>query len=411
MMGGGVVLVATAIVALGWSRWKGDQVETRVCAAVERRDYAAAHTLVAGWVASEPNSAAAHFWQGRIFAETDKPEQALGELDKARALGYPEPPMERVVGIVMAKGGRQDQAEAMLLSDLARNPSPDAPRDEALARMYVAQLRLGPAWEALDRWARAAPKDPQPWLMRAKVAEQTSASASTITDAYREALTRDSSLDAARLGLANALRTQGQYEQALAEYETYLKRHSHDAGALAGAGLAALANGAEADAGAYFDRALQADPNQLEALNGRASIAMRRRDNAAALPLLERSIQFDANQPDAHYRRSLALEALGRTDEARAERDITDRLRRDAKELDTLRKQVLKASRDPDQQTRLARWLFEHGRPEEGLVWAERVMATPGRHPEAAALLADHYQRTGNAARANYYRALAGSPK
>ena len=76
-------------------------------------------------------------------------------------------------------------------------------------RERIEQLRFGPAWEAIDRWKDADPDDPQPYLLRAEVASRTGASPQILADAYRQALARNSRLGPARLGLAEALRSQG----------------------------------------------------------------------------------------------------------------------------------------------------------------------------------------------------------
>jgi len=104
----------------------------------------------------------------------------------------------------------------------------------------------------------------------------------------------------------------------------------------------------------------------------------------------------------------VALERLGRSDEARAEREATDRLRRENTELDRLRKATIKKPRDVETRVELAHWLLDHDRGEEGVSLALQILRMPGGHPSTAEKLADYYARQGNTGLANYYRAQAG---
>ncbi len=410
-----LILAAAVVGAAGFVVWAvGESYRARDRTAARRLVEAGAFEDALGvietrWLVSEPRSGEAHFFLGRALLGLDRPQEALSVLEKARSLGYPEPELERIVGIVLARSGRLAQAQTLLERDLARNPRPDAERDEALARLYGELYRFGPAFEAVARWSQADPDDEAPYLFRAQLSTQTSAGADRLADDYRDALRRNSSSLAARMGLAEALRSQGQYGPAIAEYEAFLQRKPDDAVALAGAGLAALADGQEDRATQLLDAALKADASNTAALDGRASIALRHRDYERALGWIDQALVNEPLNSELHYRRGLALDGLKRADEARTERETTARLRREAAELDDLRKKLLRAPRDIEIQSQLALWLVSRDRAEEGLIWAERVLASPGRHSDVANAVADYYDRQGNTARANYYRALAGS--
>lgn len=387
--------------------------QSQVRALVDRAEFQEARDLIVGqWVATEPESAEAQYFLGRSLLGLDRPQEALVAFGKALELGYPQADLERIIGIVLARSGRVTQAQSMLEQDLARHPAPDAERDEAIAKIDADLYRFGSALEAVERWAKAAPHAPEPYVLKAKLSNEMNAGSDLVADAYREALKRDPDLLSARLGLADALRLQGSYSQALTEYETVLKRQPSDAGTLAGAGLAALADGQEDRAARYLDEAMKANPELSNAMDGRAAIALRHREYAKALPWIDQALKIDPLNAELHYRRSLALDGLGRGEEALAEREATARLRKEGVQLDDLRKKIMRAPRDVAIQAQLARWLLSHGRAEEGLVWAERVMTTSGDSSEhrrdVAAELATYYEAQGNAGRANYYRVIAG---
>lgn len=362
------------------------------------------------WRRARPGSAEAAFLEGEALAQLERVPEALAAFERARRLGYPESEMERSVGILLARVGRRDAAEPMLRRARERRDGPDPRLDEALARVYLETYRLGLALEALRRWAEAEPADPKPYLWKAEVDTRLGSAAGHLIDDYREALRRDPDLDEARLSLAHALRGDGQYEAAAAEFDRYLGRHPDDPYALAGAGLVAMARGRDAEAIARLDRALELDPENGPALDGRAALALRRGEFAAALPLLERARALDPDDPEVRYRLGMALDRLGRPDEARAEREAATRIRRELDEMDAIRKELVKSPRDPDLQYRAARWLLDHGHPEEALTWALRAVDAPGGHRPSARLLADYYDARGDAGRANFYRLQAGPP-
>jgi hypothetical protein len=53
---------------------------------------------------------------------------------------------------------------------------------------------------------------------------------------------------------------------------------------------------------------------------------------------------------------------------------------------------------------RAARWMFEHGRTEEGAQWARLVLHDQPDHPEANRLLADYHRGRGELGLANFYQ-------
>ena len=60
--------------------------------------------------------------------------------------------------------------------------------------------------------------------------------------------------------------------------------------------------------------------------------------------------------------------------------------------------------------SRVAAWMFAHGRDQDGLGWARAVLASDPDHAATNELLADYYSKQPNeAGLANYYR-LAPRP-
>ena len=120
-------------------------------------------------------------------------------------------------------------------------------------------------------------------------------------------------------------------------------------------------------------------------------------------------MSLDASEPEVHYQRSLLLNRLGRTALARSELETSARLREERKHIQKLLDEMLAAPGDLDRQYDSARWLFEHGHPEEGLRWAEKILRDQPRHFRTNRLLADYYEKQGNHGLANFYQLQAAS--
>jgi Flp pilus assembly protein TadD len=385
--------------------------ERRAREAVEAGRFAEAQAPLDRWLSARPDSAEAHYLRGRALVGLDRPEDALRELDRARQLGHPEPPLERLAGIVLARGGLREAAEPLLLRARARAGTPDPEVEAALTRLYFEADRIQLAQRAVLRWAVAAPDDPTPWRWRAEIDARLRVVPRALADDYRNILRRDPGDDRARLGLAEALRDGGELAAAEAGFADYLRDHPDSADALAGLGRTAMGFGRMDEAAALLDRALDRDPRQPEALQARASIHMRRGEWAEALPLLDRAVEARPENPEAHFGRGLALKRLGRDAEADAEVAAANRIRRDTEALIHYRRELSLHPRDLALMAEAAEWMLLHDHEDEGLVWARRVLESPGSHPETARLLAEYYGREGDEAQANYYRLLAESPR
>ncbi len=67
----------------------------------------------------------------------------------------------------------------------------------------------------------------------------------------------------------------------------------------------------------------------------------------------------------------------------------------------------MKAPGDIDARLQIARWMFQHGKADAGIRWAESILRIQSHQPDAYRLLVDHYTESGQTGRANYYRMLS----
>ena len=374
---------------------------------IRERKYEDALQQANRWATHAPKSGEAQFQKARCLLTCDQPEEALRLMELAESLGVSKLRVEGLMGVIYARSGRAGEAERLLRKAQAGSPESDPLVDETLARIDLGALRFGPALKSIDRWSKGSPKDPWPEMLRAEIDRQFGVHPEIIEDEYRAALDRDPKFGPARFGLAELLRKRGRLEDAIKEYETYLFENPEDAGAMSGLGTCSLDSGQEDVAREWFDKALTLNPNEVDALDGRVAIALRSGEAELALPLLDRLVKLEPLNVIHHYKRSLALDRLGRMDEATTERETCNRLRQEKDELDRLRKVAGKNYRDPAPQADLVSWLLSHDRAKEGLKLAQELIQRPGGHPRTAKLLADYYEQQGNKGLANFYRAKA----
>ena len=369
--------------------------------------FAEAYALVEPWLRARPESAEAHALKARAALGLGRLTEAIEATERARSFGHPAPDLDRLSGLILVQAGRPTEAEPILRRARGEGREPDPEVDRILARIYLETYRLGGAAGVIERWIRDAPDDPTPYLWRTEITQRTDADPASLIRDYTEALRLDPGLDGARLGLADALRADHRYAEAESSYASYLDRQPDDPAGHLGAGLNAKERGDQEAALRHLDRALALAPDDIRVLLERARFDLYRGEAQAALDRLDRAIGIDPHDPELHHARHLALLRLGRRDEAKAEQDAADRLRRDLEHMAEIHAGLLKAPNDVERQREAARWLIEHGHGEEGVRWAEQVLRTQPGDPAMSRLLTDYYEGQGNPKLADQYRIVA----
>jgi tetratricopeptide (TPR) repeat protein len=365
---------------------------------------------IARWLGVRTNASQVHFLKARDAYTRGDLAEASSHLDRARRAGHPEPETARLRALIWFRLGRFAEAEPILIRHLSTSTAPDPEAGEALARIFLESYRLEHADRVIERWIRDAPRDGKPYLWLTEVDRRIRGErADLLEEHYRTALRLDPTLDRARLGLADLLLEQRRHDEAAREYAAHVARNPADATGHLGLGRVAMGRGDLADAARHLDRALERAPADPIALKERALVDARLGDDEAAVRRLTEAIKADALDTESLYHRSLALGRLGRTAEAEADSRTLKRLREDQAQVLKLRERLLEDPKNHEVRSELARWMFEHGRDEEGLRWVRHILAVDPRHRESNRLMAEYYERKGEPGRANYYRLMIES--
>ncbi|QDV38419.1 tetratricopeptide repeat protein [Tautonia plasticadhaerens] len=401
------VVATVALVTLGASligRSAGEEQAGAIASAIASGRLDEADRLASAWLGRRPEDPEALAWASRVALARARPAEAAEFARKAQLEGLDRSELRDVEGIVLARAGRAAEAEPMLRAHLAASDRPEPMVARELAEIGMATFRFGAAREALARWRRDAPDDPEPWVMEGRVAERVGDEFDEIASHYQKALELAPDRDDVRLRLAEILRLGGRHDEAAVEFESYLDRNPEDPEALASAGLNELGRGRFAEAERRLSAALGRDPGHLEALKGLARLRQQTGRFEEALESLDRAAGLEPHDPEIAYQRSLLLARLGRSEEADRMRARSERLRAEADEITRLRDALVRDPNNVDLQHEAARWLIEHDHAEEGIRWAEKALTIRPGHRPTCLLLAEHYEAAGQPDLAGYYR-------
>jgi tetratricopeptide (TPR) repeat protein len=369
--------------------------------------YQEAQAPLQRWLAAEPRSAEALFLVAKGAIGLGMNEQGFAALDRAKALGHDADEVDRVRAIALAHLGQHEQAEPTLRRLVGSRP-PDPELDQALARCHLETFQLRAAADSIERWIRHAPDDPQAYLWKAQLDQRINAPPETLADDFRQVLRLDPDNAEAHLGLGELLARQNQFEAAQGHFAAALRQRPQDGAANLGMGRALAGLGRDGAAEEHLQRATELMPRDAQPWIELARLALRGGRLDEALGHLDRAVAIDPFEPEAHYQRSLALSRLGRADEARAETERTNQLRKEHEELADLLVTLYSRPADVELQFQAARWMFQHGRPEEARRWAEKILREQPGHPATHRLLADYFEAQGQTGLANFHRLNAG---
>ena len=363
-----------------------------------------ARRLLDEWSALKPRDGEPDYHRARLDIRAERPSEALDAIRRSISKGYPEPPLLVLRAILLARAGKFAEAEPVLASAFRSGEEPRIEVAEGLSRVYLKTFRLAETIQVLEAWMKAAPEDPRPFLRRNEVDERANAEPAVLIRNYREALRRDSTLDEARLGLAEKLREASLFDEAEVEFAALLERDPRNLRGLVGAGRIALLKGDLQAATRHYEAALAVDPKEKTALRELGLIDLNSGRIPRACARLKVAAEVDPFDPEVHYSYARALKTAGDLPKAAEEAATTERLKDEQKRIIDLRQNLVQHPGDTELRREAAQWLIDHGHEKEGLEWTDLILRQKPGDPKTCRLLVDYYTSRGNLGLANYYR-------
>lgn len=401
------VLVLLAAGVGGWRAWDHFAARAHLArgrTALDQNAPAAAREHFGRLLAHRPDDPEAHFLAGKA-ARLDGDTTAAGRhLDRAARLGWPAEAVAVELALLDVQLGRLAEAERVLVG-LVLAGHPESPAILAvLVPAFVGEFRVPEAERLTARWVELRPDEAAAWAARGDVLERL-VRRDLAREAWREAVRLDPNDRKARLHLARLLvSTKQPPAEAAGHLEAFLAAGPADPEATVLLAACRVAQN-RPDEAVELLAPLADDPKALH-LRGRVELDRGRAD--VAEPLLRRAADLDRSEPDALYTHFLALQQLGKADEAAAAEARWKRCVTDLERVKELGQVVAERPRDPDPRREIGELFLRHGRDADGVRWLESALrARPNDRPTHR-LLADYYDRAGDPDRAARHRSAGG---
>ena len=336
--------------------------------------------LVLAASAADPASAELAFLRARCHRRLGQTQEFRRSLTLAANLGTPPEVIEREQTLMLAQQGQLSVASAAV-SALLETPGDDTTDIyEALVRGSLLSMQLDQAGLFLDGWLADFPNAPQPWYYRGLLLE-TEGRWQPAADAFEAAVAKGMPGESdVRRHLADVLRQNHRYREALAEYE---RCDAASAEVLQGKAIC-LETLRDLDAArAVYDTMLDRFPNDPTALTGAGRLAAKRGEHAAARQLLERAVELAPSDVQAWRALAWTLVNLGETSEARTAFQEAVRLTERIQHADYLRRRIDDTPQSVRPRLELARVMLAEGRTAEGLRWLQSVVQIDPDNAEA----------------------------
>jgi tetratricopeptide (TPR) repeat protein len=278
---------------------------------------------------------------------------------------------------------------------------------EALTRGYLFSYRLGPALDSVQRLLRREPDHVQALVWRGWVREGMH-NFPQAEDDYRQALALDPDHFEARLRLAEVLLSRKRPGEAKDHFERLLEtRPEHVAARL---GLArCLRQLRQPGLARRLLTDLRAEPSAASAiLRELGKVAQDQKDLAEAEDWFRKAFAADPHDQENSYTLAQCLFRRRKKAEGTRYLNLSKRQEADLKRLWELNQKAGNAGRDPSFHMEAATICLRNGQPREAVRWLSGALQIAPGHKPAHRLLADSYEKMGNAKLAAQHRRIAG---
>jgi tetratricopeptide (TPR) repeat protein len=401
ILAGGLLVTGGLLALEGWAAW--EESSARKALAEEHFDEAQRHVDRAlrvrrGWVSTSVLAARI----ARLRGAYSEAEQYLNRC------GQPNEMSDQVLLewlLLRCQRGEVDELAPGLLAQVDRGHAESAAILEAVAGVYMRQVRYVEALRCLDRWVERDPDSVRARDWRGWVSNQLDHRGQAISD-YARALELQPGRSVVRLRLAQILVDSSRHPEAVPHLERLYEEQPTNPDVLVALARCRVVQFRTDEARALLDSVLATHPDHFDALFHRGKLELDTSNFAEAERWLRKALERAPRDPEARYSLYRSLQGQpNRQQEAQAELARWEQDRRTGDRLTRLLRTELDARpNDPDLAEETGELLLQAGEDQRGLYWLHRALALDPRHAASHRALLAYYERTNNAAKAEEER-------
>jgi predicted Zn-dependent protease len=398
-----MVVAAVLVAGYGYAvrQWRGAVAAVRDGRPDDARPKLA--TCLRVW----PDDPAVHRLAARAARLTGEFAEAEAHLNTCLRLEHGASEDTQLEFLLMrAQTGEVEEVEPLLFGYVDRG-HPDARMAvETVALSYMHNLRYGPAYAALKRWAEAFPDDPRVYHYRGWVLERMNQPQGALED-YLRAIDLDPELDKVRLRVAEMYLEDKDPQKALPHLDRLHQKTPDRPEVLARLGVCRFLEGQHPEARRLLERAvahLPADPSVLLYL---ARLDMEDREPGQAEGRLRRALDVDPSDTEVRYALVTALQLQGKDQDATAHLGEYDRHKALLERANHLLQEEAKkpsSQRNPGPASEIGALLLQIGQHRQGLYWMDEALARDPEHRPTHQALAEYFEKRGDTERAAVHR-------
>lgn len=375
----------------------------RARVAIEARQHHSADTWLTIARFSWPRDAEWYYLSAIVNRRLLKFESVEQCLTQAHKLGWRVADLEREQTLAHAQTGQfhkvGNQWGGLLMT--AGSDGPEICR--AYAGFALARFQLNEAATVIELWKADFPNDPGPYVVEGDITSVLLrwAEAEAL---YLEALERDFELYDVRTKLAQVLMKQLKFGQAEEQLRMVLRADSAASEVQASLAHCVAQQGSVDDAMEILESGLDRDADNVRLLAEFGRLAVMAGDNTKAIESLSDVLEKEPENTELRYSYAQALRNAGREKEAQEHFRLVDEGTKALLHLSKMTETVVQDPSDVEARFQVASTTWRWKSRTEGVKWLGSILAIDPNHRETHALLAEHYEKTGDLEKAAHHR-------
>lgn len=369
--------------------------------AIEARQHNTALNWLNGVAWIWPRNAEWYYLSARVNRRLENFDRVNSDLKKAHSLGWPVAELEYEQRLAQAQT-RQFQYVANQWPLLFQNAGSDGPEVcEAYIHHALANFRLENASRVLETWKSDFPDDFEPYYVEGKITSVLQRWGEA-EELYKTVLESKPDHLGALQGLSEALMEQLRYEDSIPVLQRAIELE-RSAESLAHLAHSLTQLGKTEEALKVIQESQQEFPDdvRLDAEMGRLLTKLGRQ--AEAIPYLQAVVEQRPEETETRYVLAQALRATGQSQQAEGHFRLVDQGTKALLELSRLTLHVVDNPADVETRYRVAEITWKWKSRRDGEAWLMSVLEFDPEHAATHALLAKHFELTGNQDKAAYH--------